>query len=212
MVRFVLDVQLGQIVFLLPSFLTFYLSFFAGFRLVLLVVNFLISTGALFKRSLYSELVFVMPTDESARAPTRFFDLASASGVNVLGSFYPPPLTTSSSKSGNRGRHWLNILNDDNPQPRKRFSEDSARKFDVVVDLLVASGPSSVAIADAILRDCISPRRPSPARLVYFRDFDRAGAAASRVPGLNAVSASVPERSDRRLPPVANALSASSLS
>lgn len=134
-----------------------------------------------------------MPSDESVRAPARLSDLASASVENVLGSSGPPPLACSSSQGRKLRRHRLDTLEDDNPRQRKLFSRDSARNVDVVVELLVAICPFSVAIADAILHNHISPWRPSPARLNYAPNFFSAPAVAPREPRMTSDPSLVPE-------------------
>lgn len=144
------------------------------------------------------------------RGPARSPDLAPASGANALGSADPPPLTTSSSQSENRRHLWLDALEDDNPRLRKLFSEDSAGNVDVDADLPVAIGPSSGAIADAILHDPIFHRRPSPARLDFSSDFHSALPDAARVPRLTAVSSSVLKRSASGLPLMPSVFVASS--
>lgn len=150
-----------------------------------------------------------MATDESAREPSRPSDLACASGVNIFGWSKPPKLTASFSHGVKRRYHWLETLGDDNPRLLKLFSEDSTRKFRVVSDPPVAIGSFPGAIADAVLHDHNSPRRPSPARLDSFRDLDRGAAAAPRMPSLMAVPTLVPDRLDRKLSPVSSALVAS---
>lgn len=150
-----------------------------------------------------------MSTNESTRAPVYPLDFASAFVANVLDSANPQPFTPSSSKSGKRWLHWFQPPEDDNPRPRKLFFEDSARRPEVVANLLVAAGQNSGAIADTILHDRISPRRLPPARVGSPRDFTSAPAAAPRVPGLTVAPCSDPELSARRLPPVLNLPAAS---
>lgn len=151
-----------------------------------------------------------MPTDVKNRAQARCFDLTSASAANVLHTAGPQPLAAWSSQSGNCRRHWLDIPEDDNPRPRKLFSRGSARHVKVVSDLQVAMCPSSGAIADAILHEHISPRRPSPTGLDNPRVANSAVAAAARVPRFTAAPSLAPERWTHRLPPLSSVPAVSS--
>lgn len=74
----------------------------------------------------------------------------------------------------------------------------------MVANLLVTIGPSSGAIADAILHDGISPRLGSSARLEARRDVSIALAVPARVSELSAPSFSAPDRSARMLSPVSD--------
>lgn len=177
---------------------------------VLVTLPIFLKVASSLSASLCPDLLFVMPTDKSARAPTCPSDLASASEVIVLGSSDTSPLTALSSQGVERRRYWFNTLGGDNPRPRKLFSENNARNVDAVADLLVAIIPFSSAIANAVLHDRITSRRSSPARWNSSQDFDGAVAAAPRVPSLPVVSTSILGRSDRRPPPVSSALVTSS--
>lgn len=152
-----------------------------------------------------SELLFAMPTDESSRAPTRPPKVSFASRKTILGSSDLPPLAVSSFQGRKRRSNRLDSLDDGNSRPRKLFSEDSARNGDMVARLPVSISPSSGAMADAILHNRISIRRLSSALLNSPRDFDSGPAAAPDVPRFPAFPPSVPERSDRSLPPVSSA-------
>lgn len=138
---------------------------------------------------------FVRPTNESTHAPVRILDLAFAPVANVLESVDPQTLAAFFSQSCKTWHHWIDLSKENNPRPRKLFTENSACNPDVVVDLPIAMGPSSSAITDAIIHELVSPRLPSPAHVASPRDFNSAPAAAHRVPTLTAAPSSVPERS-----------------
>lgn len=66
-------------------------------------------------------------------------------------------------------------------RPRKHFFEEFFRLPETVANLPLVIAPSSGAIADAILQECISPRRASLARSSNPRGVDGASAALSRI-------------------------------
>lgn len=138
--------------------------------------------------------------------PPRLLDASLASGENILDSADLQLVAASSPQSGKRGRHWLDLPEDDDAGPQKLLSEDSARHPDVVADLPVAVGPSSGTISDTTIHDRISPWRPSSGHVDSSRDCTRAPAASPRAPRFTAVPSSVLELSDRMLRPGSNTL------
>lgn len=84
----------------------------------------------------------------------------------------------------------------------KQIYENSARHAKMVANLPVAMGLFSCAIADAILYDHISLRRPSPYLIGAPHITESAPVAFSWIPGLMVPSSSIPEHSTRAESPV----------
>lgn len=79
-----------------------------------------------------------MPTYRNYIAPARPLSLAPACRANVRSLADAQPLPATLYQKGDRSRHWLNILQDDNEQLQKLVSSDSARCHERASDLLVA--------------------------------------------------------------------------
>lgn len=90
-----------------------------------------------------------MSTEKSDQAPSCHSYLTSASAASVRVPSDAQPLAASSSQSGKRRHHLLDLPDDDNPRLHKQFEKDSVRHSKLVAELPVIIGPSSGAIADA---------------------------------------------------------------
>lgn len=121
--------------------------------------------------------------------------------VQILGSAGPHPLAVSCSQSGKRRRQRLELLEHDNPRPLKLVSQNSARRPEVVADLLVTAHPSSGAIVDVKVHDHDPAGTFSCSRGFSSRPTPAEAPRAFRLP---VAPTYVGEFSVCRLPPASN--------
>lgn len=147
---------------------------------------------------------FVDPIDEKSSALSDPLNVTSTSVTNVFNWADSQPLVAVCFWIRKRQRDCHDIPKDDNPQSRKLLSRFSARRPEVLLDLLIAMYASIGNSARAFLLGRVSPQQTVPTHVGSLRDANSTPADVTRVPRLPTALSLSPKRAALILPPVSS--------